>query len=66
MDIGLILYVTGMVLGIGFAIAMCVRVVLEMGGHNVSSENVFINVFTKIALVYGIIVFIYIMGRIAK
>lgn len=66
MNLGIILYVTGFVLAIGFVLAMCVRIVLDMAGFNVPSEKKFIRVFNEVALIYGIIVFIYLMGRIAK
>ena len=66
MELGVILFAIGMILGIVFILAMCVRIILDMLDFNVPSEDKFISAFIKIAIVYAVVVFVYFMGLLVK
>ena len=65
MKLGIFLYVVGCVLAVAYLLTMCYTMLGEMLYFKHPRESTVTRVFIKIASVYAVVVFVYLIGHYA-
>ena len=65
MILGKVLFIAGLLVAVAYLITIMVVTLRECTGASHPSEDTVAHVFTKIAIIYGVIVAIYLIGHYA-